>query len=134
LFRVLVFAKYGGANYYKVDGTSIEMQAHEQNYRVQFVKEFEAKYTLNIKVVGDHGNWISEKNEDNNMKRTPWPPMTKKRNLEKIRHDSYKKTVNRRNATAAPATRNLNKGSAKGIIIQNDSGPPPSDGHIHPSN
>jgi len=44
-----------------------------------------------------------------------------------INRELAKTPVNQRNAPAAGANRTLNPGSAQGIIIQSDSGPPPSD-------
>lgn len=74
LFRVRVDAKYDPSGlYFKVGGTSTELKPSEKNYRCQFFGYFDLNKTLRIRVIADYGNWINEKNENNNMKRMNWP-------------------------------------------------------------
>ncbi len=74
LFRVSFYARSNSnGRFVEIGGTSTELNPYESNYRCQTFKHFDIGKTIQIRVVADPWNWINEKNENNNSKKTTWP-------------------------------------------------------------
>lgn len=74
LFRVRVDARYyPDGRFFKIGGTTTDLLPNESNDKYQLSSYFLKGKNIQIRVVADPGNWINEKNEKNNVKKTMWP-------------------------------------------------------------
>lgn len=79
LFRVRIDARYyPNGRFFKLNSTSTEMAPNQSHSRFQFQAYFIQNKMVQIRVVADPGNWINEKDENNNFKKVLWPVRTKK--------------------------------------------------------
>ena len=79
LFNISVYA---GTNpkmrFSKIGTITTHLKPNESNYRCQHFAYFDSGKTVYVKVIADPENWINEKNEKNNVKKTAWPLRVRK--------------------------------------------------------